>query len=242
MKDVTAESDSVTPDSDSPPLPSGGVGLGMFDAIMPIVLFIGLNRVAGLPWAIGAATLWALKVAFMRKRRGLAIGKFLPIITVGIVARGVIGIITDSEAVYFGIGIATKASIGLVLIGSAVIGRNLLAKYAPLLFGFDQATTQNPIYKAAMDRVAWIVGVAELISAGFDVWLFRNSSVDGYLTIRFLVNWPFTTIVLVVCVTYMSRKLDQIPGFPGVGEMLERRMETYESAVKQKLSRARPAD
>ncbi len=239
---MTEEPEPTATDPEVPALPTGGVGVGMFDAIMPVVLFIGLNRVAGLPWAIAAATLWSLKVAITRKRRGLSIGKFLPIITVGIVARGVVGIITDSEAVYFGIGIATKASIGLVLIGSAVIGRNLLAKYAPLMFGFDRATVANPIYGAAMDRVAWIVGAAELVSAAFDVWLFRNSSVDGYLTIRFLVNWPFTTIVLIVCVTYMSRKLDQIPGFPGVGEMLERRMETYESAMKQKLSRARPAD
>ena len=99
----------------------------MFDSLMPVIIFIGLNRLAGLPWAITGATLWSLKVAYTRKRRGLTIGKFLPIVTAGIIARGVIGIITDSEAVYFGIGIATKAAIGLALIGSALIGRNLVA-------------------------------------------------------------------------------------------------------------------
>lgn len=208
----------------------------MLDSIMPIVLFIGVNRLAGLPWAIGAATLWSIKAAYSRKRRGLAIGKFLPIITIGIIIRGVIGILTDSEAVYFGIGIATKAGVGVVLIGSALLGKNLIATYAPLLFGFDEATVANPIYGRAMDRVAWIAGIAELMSAAFDVWLFNNSSVDGYLLIRFFVNWPFTTVVLMVCIAYLSRQLDRIPGFPGMGLLLDRRMAQYEQALKQRRS------
>lgn len=206
------------------PAPAMG---SMIDSVMPVILFIGLNRLAGLTWAIGAATLWSLKVAYSRKRRGLTIGKFLPIITAGIIARGIVGILTDSEAVYFGIGIATKAGIGLVLIGSAVIGRNLLAKYAPLLLGFDEATVNNPIYKQAMDRVAWLAGLAELISAAFDIWLFNNSSVGGYLTIRFFVNWPFTTLVLIIAVNHLSNQLDKIPGFPGMGELIERRMAAF---------------
>lgn len=217
-------------------------GGGMLDSIMPVILFIGVNRLVGLPWAIGAATLWSIKAAYSRKRRGLGIGKFLPLITAGIIARGIIGIITDSEAVYFGIGIATKAGLGLALIGSAIIGRNLIGTYAPLLFGFDDATVQHPIYMRAMDRVAWAAGIAELMSAGFDVWLFNNSSVDGYLVIRFFVNWPFTTIVLMLCITYLARELDKIPGFAGMSELLDKRMGQYEDAIRQKRSKTRPAD
>ena len=225
----------------APPLPGMGAG-GMFDSVMPIVIFLGLNWVAGLPWAIGGATLWSLKVAYSRKRQGIAVGKFLPIITIGIIARGVLGIVTDSEAVYFGIGIATKAAIGLGLIGSVLIGRNLIASYAPLLFGFDRATTAHPIYKRAMDRVAWIAGIAELISAAFDVWLFKNSSVAGYLTIRFFVNWPFNAAVIVIVLSYLSRQLDKIPGFPGMAELLDTRMMQYEAALKDRrgLRRFRP--
>ena len=234
--------EAVSTEPDDPPklqaeLPGMGAG-SMFDSVMPVIIFSGLNRLAGLPWAIAGATLWSLKVAYTRKRRGLTIGKFLPIVTVGIIARGAIGIITDSEAVYFGIGIATKAAIGVALIGSALIGRNLIANYAPLLFGFRETTTAHPIYHRAMDRVAWIAGIAELLSAAFDVWLFNNSSVDGYLTIRFLVNGPVTTVVIVVCVTYLSRQLDKIPGFPGMAEVLDARMAAYEQAIKTRRAKS----
>jgi len=226
------ESDAPAQASE-PELPGLATG-NMFDSLMPVILFIGLNRLFGLPWAIAGATAWSLKAAYSRKRRGLTIGKFLPLITLGIITRGVIGILTDSEAVYFGIGIATKAAIGVVLIGSAVIGRNLIATYAPMLFGFDAATVAHPIYKRSMDRVAWVAGIAELMSAGFDVWLFNNSSIDGYLLIRFIVNWPFTTLVLMGSMLYLSRQLDKIPGFPGMSELLDRRMGQYEDAMRRR--------
>jgi hypothetical protein len=207
------------------------------DSVMPIILFLGLRRLFGLAWGIVGATLWALKVAITRKRRGHPIGKFLPIITIGIIARGAVGIITDSEAVYFGIGIGTKAAVGVGLIVSTLFGKNLVAKYAPLLFGFDETTTSHPIYARAMDRVAIAAGLMELISAGFDLWLFNNSSVGGYLTIRFFVNWPFTTVVLMGSVAYLGRELSKIPGFPGMSDVIDVRMKQYEDAIRRSRSK-----
>ncbi len=212
------------------------MGANPLDSVMPIILFLGLRRLFGLAWGIVGATAWALKVAVQRKRNGHPIGKFLPIITAGIIARGVIGIITDSEAVYFGIGIGVKAAVGVGLIATVLIGRNLVATYAPVLMGFDDATVAHPIYRRAMDRVAIAAGVAQLLSAGFDVWLYNNSSVSGYLTIRFFVNWPFTTLVLFGCFAYLGRQLARIPGFPGINALLESRMAQYESAVRDRHS------
>ena len=81
-----------------------------WESVMPIILFIIFNRVFGLASAIIAATVWSVAISIRRLRNGYRIGKFIPIITAGIVVRGVIGIISDSEAVYFGIGIGTKAT------------------------------------------------------------------------------------------------------------------------------------
>jgi len=212
-----------------PPLVMGN-GL---DSAMPVVIFIIVNRLAGLPWAIAGATAWSLKAALTRKRRGMPIGKFLPIITAGILLRGAIGIITDSEAVYFGLGIATKAGVGLVLIVTALIGRNLIAAYAPLVFGFDRATTSSPQYRSAMNHISIAAGCAQIISAAFDVWLFNNASVDGYLIIRMFVNWPFTTLVLFGSVAYLGRRLRDLPDFPGMMNLLEGRMTQYEDSMRE---------
>lgn len=206
----------------------------MLDPIMPVVLFLVLNRFAGLAWAIAAATLWSIKVAVQRKRRGSPIGKFLPVITLGIIARGAVGIVTDSEAVYFGIGIGTKAASGLVLVVGAVIGRNLLAMYAPMVFGFTPRIVRHPTYHHAMGRLAVVAGFALFASAAFDVWLFNNSSVSGYLVIRTMVNWPFNTALLIGSFWYLGRRLADVPGFPGLNALLEERMAAYELAVEQR--------
>jgi hypothetical protein len=205
-------------------LPVGNV----VDSFIAVVIFIATNKLAGLPWAIGAVTLWSLRAIYVRWRKGLGIGVLLPVVTAGILVRGIIGIITSSEAVYFGLGIAGKATVGVAIIGSAVIGKNLLARFAPLVFGFDSATVAHPAYRRAMNRVAWVAGVAQLGSAAFDVWLYRNSSVNGYVLIRFLVNWPYTTIILLGCMWYLSRALATIAGFPGIGVVMERHMARYE--------------
>jgi hypothetical protein len=150
----------------------------------------------------------------------------LPIVTVGIIARGVVGIITDSEAVYFGIGIGIKASVGLVLIISVFLKRNLLAIYAPLLLGFPERITSEMAYRKAMNHIAIFIAFAQFASSVFDIWLFNNASVDGYLIIRFFVNWPFTTIVILGSFFYLNRRLNVIQGFPGIAKLMEEKFAT----------------
>jgi len=209
----------------------------LWEAFVPILLFIGVNRFAGLIWAIVAATAWSLMITIKRFRNGHPVGRFLPLVTAGIIARGVVGVVTDSEAVYFGIGIGIKVSIGLALIVSVLVSKNLLAIYAPRLFGFDTKITNKPVYQSAMNHIAFVVAFAEFASAAFDIWLFNNASVDGYLIIRFFVNWPFTTAVIIGSFLYLNRRLGKLPDFPGLAALLEERLDRIES---EKKSRKKP--
>jgi hypothetical protein len=213
---------------------SGG---GLVEMVMPVVVFVVVNKLAGFGWAIAAASVWSVYVAVQRKRRGSPIGRFLPAVTAMVVVRGAIGIATDSEAVYFGIGIGGKVATGVVLIGSALLGKNILARYAPMIFGFDRATVANPIYGRAMDRIAWVAGIGEFASAGFDIWLFNNSSVNGYVLIRFLVNWPLTTALMLGSMAYLARELGKIPGFAGMTELMDQQMARYDDALRERKGR-----
>ncbi|MED5396853.1 MAG: hypothetical protein VX782_00760, partial [Actinomycetota bacterium] len=100
----------------------------LLDSVLPVALFLVLNRVWGLAAGVAGATLWSIKVAVSRRRRGEVVGRFLPILVAYLVVRAGVGIWTDSEAVYFGIGIGTKAAIGLALIGTVVRGRPILTR------------------------------------------------------------------------------------------------------------------
>lgn len=204
------------------------------DALMPAILFLIFNARLGLGWAIGAATLWSLKVAVSRRRRRLPIGKFIPVVTAYIVARGVIGIVTDSAAVYFGIGIATKFGIAAAVAFMAWRGRNLLAMVVPYVFEFDKATRSHPVFKDALDKIAYAASVYYAISAGFDIWLYNNNDVNGYVAIRLIVNWPAGLVVFWLCVWYLVRRLREVPEFPGLMKLFEQRTSRIEKAWDEK--------
>lgn len=192
-----------------------------WESVMPIILFIIFNRVFGLASAIIAAAVWSVAISIRRLRNGHPIGKFIPIITAGIVVRGVIGIISDSEAVYFGIGIGTKATIGLGLILAATLSRAYLGLQVKKFIHIKTFDTDHPSFQTGINNVARILGLALLISSGFDIWLFNNASVDGYLIIRFFVNWVYTTAVIILVALYLEREWGKIYGFPGLGSLIK---------------------
>ena len=207
------------------------------DALMPAILFLIFNSRLGLGWAIGAATLWSLKVAVSRRRRRLPIGKFIPVVTAYIIARGVIGIVTDSAAVYFGIGIATKFGIAAAVAFMAWRGRNLLTMVVPYVFEFDKATRSHPVFKDALDKIAYAASIYYAISASFDIWLYNNNDVNGYVAIRLIVNWPAGLVVFWLCVWYLVRRLREVPEFPGLMKLFEARTDRIEKAWDEKRAR-----
>lgn len=157
-----------------------------------------------------------------RKRRGSPIGKFLPLLLVYLLIRGGLGIYFDSEDVYFGIGIAGKAAIGLALLGSILINQPLIARVLPMVFPFDEPTKAHPIYHSTMVRLTMIAGGYLLFSSIWDTWLLTNASVTGFVLIRFLVGTVLGVVVFVGAFFYAERRLDKIPGFEGLLTMLER--------------------
>ncbi|CAI8351254.1 MAG: Uncharacterised protein [Acidimicrobiaceae bacterium] len=192
-----------------------------WDSLLPILLFIVLNRFFGLVWGVIGATLWGIKAVVGRYRRGEMIGRYLPVLIAYLVVRGVIGVITDSEAVYFGIGIGTKALIGVALITTVFSKRSFVERFMHYVIPFDQAVRGHEIYRRATSRLTVIAGVWQFITSAWDIWLFRQTSVDGYLIIRTLVGWPAATEAILGSLFYLNRAMRGIPGFTSVFETLE---------------------
>ncbi|HJP15553.1 MAG TPA: DUF3159 domain-containing protein [Acidimicrobiales bacterium] len=191
------------------------------DSVLPILLFILLNRFFGLTWGVIGATLWGIKAVIGRHQRGEMIGRYLPGLIIYLVVRGVIGIITDSEAVYFGIGIGTKALIGVALIATVFSQRSFVERFMHYVIPFERDVRRHEIYRRATSRLTVIAGVWQFITSAWDIWLFRQTSVDGYLIIRTLVGWPAATTVILGSLFYLNKMMKKIPGFTSVFDTLE---------------------
>jgi hypothetical protein len=198
---------------------------GALDSFIQVAAFILLDRFVGLPWAIAGATLWALKATYSKHRKGLGIGWLLPTTTLYLIARGTIGIITDSRAAYFGIGIGTKFLIGLGLIGSVVIGKGLAANYVHKVLPFPDEVRAHRIYRSVMNQLTVLAGCYEIASAGSDIWLYNHSSKGGFVLIRILVNWVSAFVCMFGAIFYADARLKRIPGFGGLLELAEATLE-----------------
>ncbi len=203
------------------PTPSVPTRADVFDQYMPIVLFLVLNSVAGLAYAIAAMTLWAIKAQISRHRRGLPLGRVMPIIVVYLLIRGTLGIIYDSEEVYFGIGISAKGLAALALLISAAMRRNGVGYALPYLVPLDRDTKAHPEYRAATRQISIGVALVVFASVGFDIWLLQNASINKFVLIRLGVNWGLSILTLLMVALYLDRRLRRIPGFPGMMPLIE---------------------
>ena len=146
---------------------------------------------------------------------------FLPILVGYLVVRGIIGILTDSDAVYFGIGIGTKACIGVALIVTSLAGRPFLGRVLHLALPIDRTTRVHPAYLRMTSRLTVALGVWQLITSTWDIWLFRQTSTDGYVLTRALVGWPTGILLTFLGFWYADRALRAVPDFPGLMHLLE---------------------
>ncbi len=188
---------------------------------LPVLAFVVANRLGGLKWAIAAATSASLRASYQRRRRGLRVGWYLPVVTAFLVTRGVIAIIFDSSAVYFGIGIATKALIGVALAVSILAGRPAMAELAPLMIPFDAATRAHPIYRHTMVGVTWVAVAFEWLTTVWDIWLYNNASLNNFVIVRFLAGWVLGFVTVFGVIMWAHKRLVKIPGFPGLLAMFD---------------------
>jgi hypothetical protein len=199
------------------------------DQIMPVALFLVLYNLVGTIWAVIAATAWSVKAAFSRKRRGLPIGAWLPLITAYLLIRAGITIAVErewidfgvsAEAVYFGIGFATKMGVGIAIGLTIVMGRPMLAWLVPKLIRLDHNVISDPRYVTTMARASWVAAGYEVVSSIWDIWLYNNSGVSVFLVTRQVVNFVVAFLVITVTLMYVDRRLEPIEAYPGLVEVL----------------------
>ena len=200
------------------------------DQMMPVLLFLVFYNLVSIKAAVVASTLWSIKAAVSRRRRGLDIGLWLPGVTLYLMARSGVTILVDEdivdfgispEAVYFGIGFATKVLVGLVLLGTVIRGRPFLAWAIPKAVNLPDELTADRRYIRTMATATVFIVVFEIATAAWDVWLFNNSGVNLFVVTRFGVNFVLGFVAITGGLLYIDRKLDPIECYPGMVELLE---------------------
>jgi hypothetical protein len=206
------------------PTAAPAIGLassGGLDSIISVAAFMVANRLGGFGWAIAASTAWSLVASVRRHRRGQGVGKLIPVTAAVLLIRGIIGIVTDSKAIYFGSGIAIQAAIGVALIISVIIGKSVLGQLVPRVLPFPAHVATHPIFLSTMAHLTLVAGTYEIAKSGWDVWIYNNSSTNGFVALRFVAGWLTGVVAITGSILYADRRLKRIEGFDGMLPMLE---------------------
>lgn len=205
---------------------------------------LGTNEADNIKYAIATITVLSLLSLGRRKRNGLPIGKFLPLVTLAIIVRGILGI-RYGEDIYFQLGIASKFGISIALAATVAfrqLGGNAVGRLAPYAFGFGPAVTSHESYVKATRVITLAGAVYYAASAVFDVWLLQRSTVNEYVLWRSGVNMVVSMTLASGAMVYLARKLQAIDGFPGLVQLLEDRVEQQAAAWGWDLSETGPAE
>ena len=214
-------------------------GGSQLDQLMPVVLFLvfynlGAAQVAGLnniEVAVIAATAWSTKAAYSRVRRGLPIGKWLPVITGYLVVRAAVSIAVErkfvdfgvsSEAVYFGIGIGTKMLVGLAAAATIVAGKPFALWAVRFVPDLPEALRGDRRFVATLRDVTWVIAFYEIGSSVWDIWLYNNAGLSSFVIIRYLGNYVASFVLIFATLLYVERRFSKIEGCPSLVELVSR--------------------
>ncbi|MEM7142874.1 MAG: hypothetical protein AAF548_17755 [Actinomycetota bacterium] len=220
----------MTETTTTPTEPQGFRSGNNLDQLMPVLLFLVFYNLVDIKAAVVASTLWSIKAAVSRRRKGLSIGWWLPGITIYLIIRSGITILVDeeivdfgvsAEAVYFGISIGTKILVGVVLAITVLVGKPLLAWVIPKVVKLAPELVRDPRYVRTMGVATMFIVAFEILSSVWDIWLYNNSGVNTFVLTRSGVNFLVGFLCVSGGLMYIDRKLEPIESYPGLVELME---------------------
>ena len=177
-------------------------------SLAPTVGFLLVNRWQGLVPAMVAASIAAIATIVYRWRTGRAVGWLLPIALTYVTARGLAGVLTGSEDVYFGIGVALSALVAVAVGATAFFGRPIASYVLPLFVQYRYIGRNDPRYLRVATHVTIVWALAELAVTAYEAWHLSRSSAEEFVVVRTVIAWPVMAVVIFFLIFYTRWRLD----------------------------------
>lgn len=190
--------------------------VGLLDTVLPPMLFLALNGLAGFNAAMGGALGTALLIAILRLRRKQSlVYALIGMASVGL-AIALAYLLGRSEG-YFLPGIVNGALMMALALVSLVIRKPLVAWTSYLARRWPLDWYWHACVRPAYSEVtlAWLVVFA--LRLFWQVQLFQGQNVNQLALVNALTGWPATLVLLIVSYLYGTWRLAVLRG-PSVEE------------------------
>jgi hypothetical protein len=168
------------------------------------------TRWGGLAPAITAAALTSAALIAIRRRQHARLGILLPASLAYVLLRAAVGILTDSDAVYFGVSLATSAAVAVAVAATAFTRTPAAALLMPAVVRYPQHTVDHPLYRrvAAHKTLAW--AAAELAITAWEITHLAEMAAPQFVLVRTFAGSPIMAAWIFVLVFYIRLRLDPL--------------------------------
>jgi len=166
-------------------------GLPQFavEGIVPVLVFYGLWRSAGLGVAVIASTVLSLAIAAWQVRHGRQ-GGLAVVSAVFVVVQALVALAAHSATVYLAQPVVLSAIWGLVYLGSVVVHRPLVGVFANAWYPFPAWFQASAPYRREFAFQSLVWAAYCLGRAGLRLYVLLHSGVGGFVVVSVVTGTP----------------------------------------------------
>jgi hypothetical protein len=175
------------------------------EGVLPVLVFYGVWREAGLGPAVVASTVAAGVVVLYQLRRGMDVA-LAAVTCVFIVIQALVGLAAHSATVYLAQPVVVSGLWGVAYLVSAAIDRPLIGAFARAWYPFPPEFRASRVYRHEfrMQSVVW--GVYCLARCGLRLWVLLTTGVGGLIAVSTISGAPIL-VALVLWGVWHARRV-----------------------------------
>jgi len=183
---------------------------GLVAALLPSATFVAASQAVGLAAGIIAATATSAALIIIRRRRNTKTSVVLWASLAYVLLRAAAGILTDSDDVYLGVGLALSAATALAIAASARTTTPAAARLIPAVVRYRDRTLRHPLYRRVAAHVTLAWAAAELAITGWEAAHLSHVTATQFVLVRTLVGWPLMALWICGLIFYIRLRLDPL--------------------------------
>ena len=175
-----------------------GRGLPMFavEGLVPVLVFYGVWREAGLGPAVIVTSLVGGAIVLWQVRRGYDVA-LAGVTFVFIVIQAVVALAAHSATVYLAQPVVLSALWGVAYLVSVAIGKPLIGAFARAWYPFPPEFRASAVYRREFGMQSLVWGVYCLLRAGLRLWALLSSGVGGFVVVSFVTGTPVLAALVI---------------------------------------------
>ena len=186
------------------------------DSIVPPLVFVVIDALWGLQYAIVGSFAFALLIALVRLSRRQPLKYALGGVGAVVLAAVVAQLLGRAEG-YFLPSMVSGGGTLVVCVVSVIVRRPMVAWTSHLARGWPLAWYRHPKVRPAYSEVTWLWAFFFAVRLLLQFALFQGAAPELLAVVNVALGWPATIVLLVVSYLYGTWRLRNLSG-PSVGE------------------------